>query len=287
MAGWCCRFQIAGAVIQVESDSDACKEDMWKFLQLYQPVSSAKPVLVFAVQKQADDYIFSSRFEGEHPRVLWHSQDAREISAALEIHLYSQTIQLLDPEYISLHASLLGIDGRAIMFAGESGSGKSSICTAGLLAGASYLSDEFGLLDREGMVHSFPRPMQWEHESHPAFDRGEVLATGKMASDYFEFPDREGDVTRCYLWYPGLVEYHPLPLAAVVFQQFKADIDRVKLVKIPRHQALMELPKHLHMQRGMAHDLPLLNQRLPQGCRFYQLAFPDVHQAWKELMHQL
>jgi len=278
--GWSIQCLIAGVVVQVKSDSSACREDMHKFLCLYQQVDSNDVSLTFCVIKQSHgfDFILSDSI-GAHTH-LWFSADEREVSAALEIHFYSQLIQYLDPEIVSIHAAVLNIAEQACMFAGVSGAGKSSICTAGLLTGAKYLSDEFALLDQQGAIHPFPRPMQWEFATHPAFKREDIQNSGLISADYFDFPDASGNIARCHLWHPQHIQREPLPLNYVVLHQYSSTLEKAELTEIARHEALVELPQHLHVQRGLAKDLPMLNQRIAKDCRFFRLGFPDVFEAW-------
>ena len=277
---WLYQYLIAGCVIQVDSDSEACQQDMQKFLCLYQPVQGCQPDLRFSITKHQGNYTFSLMVQGVKQE-LWRSDDEAEVTAALEIHLYTQIIQYLDRQHImSVHASAVNIQDKAIMFAGVSGAGKSSICTAALLDKAYYLSDEFALLDAQGFLHPFPRPMQWEHPEHPAFKRKDILDTGLIHADAFDFPAATGETVRCHLWHPRHIQRKPLPLCCIVLHQYKADLRETELVEIPRHEVLASLPQHLHIQHGLAKDLPRLNQRVPKRCRYYRLYFSNVKQAW-------
>jgi len=289
---WFVQFRIADCIVQVDSDSSVCKKAMFKFLCLYERVDGFYPNLRFSVIASEQKFSFVFTAPNGLVQTLWESADEDEVSAALEIHLYSRLVQFLDAQnVVSIHASVLNIHDSAIMFAGVSGAGKSSICTAGLLDGAVYLSDEFTLLDKEGNVHPFPRPMQWEHPTHPAFNRDEIKKSGLIKADYFDFPAASGEITRCHLWHPSQIERRPLPLQYVVLHQYKADLAAVEMVSIPRHEALLELPKHLHIQYGLGKDLPRLNQRIGVSCKFYRVNFPSAKNAWSvmkaEVEHKL
>ncbi|MEY2411508.1 MAG: hypothetical protein QOD84_114 [Acidobacteriaceae bacterium] len=72
----------------------------------------------------------------------------------IETHIAQATRQRL-----FLHAGVVGWMGRAIVFPGRSLSGKSTLTREFLRAGAEYFSDEFAVLDAEGGVHPFPRPL--------------------------------------------------------------------------------------------------------------------------------
>ena len=284
---WSYQYLIANAVVQVESDSASCEHDMQKFLCLYEAVQGQNADLIFRVQFLEKKFVFTLHTE-DAEEVLWMSEDAAEVSAALEINLYNKLVQYLNAkDIVSVHSAVLNINDKAIMFAGVSGAGKSSICTAGLLDGAAYLSDEFTLLDSRGFVHPFPRPMQWEFPTHPAFDRDEIEKSGLIDADYFDFPDAQGQPARCHLWHPKHIQRQPLPLTTVVLHQYKADISSVECFEIPRFEALSALPEHLHMQYGMAKDLPRLNQRIDKECKFYRLHFPDVLEAWKTVKRKV
>lgn len=59
-----------------------------------------------------------------------------------------------------VHAGAVELRGRGIILPGISGSGKSTLVAALLRAGAVYLSDEFAVLDGEGRVHPYSRPLR-------------------------------------------------------------------------------------------------------------------------------
>lgn len=72
-------------------------------------------------------------------------------------------IGLKAPGLIFVHAGAVAIGGRCVIFPGRSFSGKTSLVAAFLKAGATYLSDEFGVLDATGMVHPFPTHLSVRH----------------------------------------------------------------------------------------------------------------------------
>ena len=60
------------------------------------------------------------------------------------------------PDRIFVHAGAIALGDRAVIFPGRSFSGKTSLVAAFLRAGATYLSDEFAVLDSDVMVHPYP-----------------------------------------------------------------------------------------------------------------------------------
>src|SRR3954447_3175217 len=58
-----------------------------------------------------------------------------------------------------VHAGVVGWQGKAILIPGRSFSGKTTLVKALIEAGATYYSDEFAILDRQGLVHPYPLPL--------------------------------------------------------------------------------------------------------------------------------
>ena len=59
----------------------------------------------------------------------------------------------------AVHSGAVLIDGRAVLLPGSSHAGKSSLVAELLRRGASCFSDEYALIDNEGRIHSYPRPL--------------------------------------------------------------------------------------------------------------------------------
>jgi hypothetical protein len=76
--------------------------------------------------------------------------------AVLESEL-RQSLAALAPRRTFVHAGVVGWQGRAILVPGRSRSGKTTLVAELVRAGASYLSDEFAVLDERGRVHPFAK----------------------------------------------------------------------------------------------------------------------------------
>jgi hypothetical protein len=61
---------------------------------------------------------------------------------------------------IFVHAGVVGWNDRAILIPGRSFSGKTTLVAALVRAGATYYSDEYAVIDRQGMVHPYAQPLQ-------------------------------------------------------------------------------------------------------------------------------
>jgi hypothetical protein len=92
--------------------------------------------------------------------------DAIVASAAHAVELAPALIRALDEAVIkrltklrALHAGAVLLGGRALLLPGVSHAGKSSLVAELLRRGATYFSDEYALIDSEGRVHPYPRPL--------------------------------------------------------------------------------------------------------------------------------
>lgn len=92
--------------------------------------------------------------------------DAVVASDSRAIGLVPDIIRALDDAVIprlktlrAVHAGTVVIGGRALLLPGVSHAGKSSLVAELLRRGATYFSDEYALIDSEGRVHPYPRPM--------------------------------------------------------------------------------------------------------------------------------
>lgn len=61
------------------------------------------------------------------------------------------------PDWIFVHAGVVALNGRALVIPGGSFSGKTTLVRALVELGATYYSDEYAVLDEDGMVHPYPR----------------------------------------------------------------------------------------------------------------------------------
>jgi len=215
--------------------------------------------------------------------MLWRGEDAGEVVAAFEYHLYRLATKALSERLVSLHAAALASCGRAILFVGASGAGKSSLATQGLLAGMGYLSDEFALLDVKGRVHPFPRPLQWGKSRHPAFRHSALLAGGMFRKAGYSFPDRKGGICRSLLWLPTRVVHHPQAVRVLILPRFHRRSLPAELHPLPRSQALLMLAQELHQRVHDMQAVRLLHEYLPQAIPIFSLQYSDVRQAWRAI----
>lgn len=69
------------------------------------------------------------------------------------------TVAVKAPDRIFIHAGVVARNGWALLLPGDSFAGKTTLIAALVRAGALYYSDEFAVVDPEGRVHPFPKPL--------------------------------------------------------------------------------------------------------------------------------
>lgn len=78
--------------------------------------------------------------------------------------LVQMTLTAEASQFLFVHAGVVGWQGKALVAPGPSRAGKSTLVLELVRAGASFLSDEFAVFDRQGRVHAYPRTL-WQRLS--------------------------------------------------------------------------------------------------------------------------
>jgi hypothetical protein len=99
---------------------------------------------------------------------------------------------------VFVHAGVVGWKGRAIVIPGRSYSGKSTLVSELVKAGATYYSDEYAVFDTRGRVHPFPKPLEMRRSGEWKQTKVEVEQFG------------------------GTTGMKPLPVALVLVTGYKA-----------------------------------------------------------------
>ncbi|HEV3115299.1 MAG TPA: hypothetical protein VGY99_32860 [Candidatus Binataceae bacterium] len=119
------------------------------------------------------------------------------VLGALESELDRRVEERAAPERIFIRAGVVGWRGRAILIVGPPQSGTSTLVAALLRAGALYYSDHYAVLDSDGLVHPYARPL-W-------------LCTGSFANPLRHRPEELGARTGT----------QALAVGAVVFARYR------------------------------------------------------------------
>ncbi|HXC94116.1 MAG TPA: hypothetical protein VNU92_00370 [Edaphobacter sp.] len=94
------------------------------------------------------------------------ADDAVVASASTAIDLVPELIRILDDAVVgslktfrAIHAGAVLLGERALLLPGKTHAGKSSLVAELLRRGAIYFSDEYAVIDSDGHVHAYPRPL--------------------------------------------------------------------------------------------------------------------------------
>jgi hypothetical protein len=123
-----------------------------------------------------------------------------DLDVALELLDNQLRIQIgvAAPDTIFVHAGVVAHQGRTVVIPAMSFGGKTTLVAALVKAGAVYFSDEFAVIDRDGLVHPYPKPLSIRDANQAQVDHT-VESLGGVAAD------------------------EPLPLGMIVATRYRAD----------------------------------------------------------------
>ena len=125
------------------------------------------------------------------------TQDLNEALEILESDLHTQVAAQAKTR-LFVHAGVVAVHGQAVLIPGRSFSGKTSLVAALVRAGATYYSDEYAVLDTEGRVYPYARPL--------ALRNTQGQPSGLVTAESLG----------------GLVGTEPLPVGIIVGAEYKA-----------------------------------------------------------------
>jgi hypothetical protein len=193
-----------------------------KLLTLLTPIWRPSPVLsverLFSLQVGTPSALDS----GFTPHRLFEDQEfvamGRNSEEALEMMESQLKLYMAERarRRVFVHAGVVGWRGKAIVFPGRSYAGKTSLVAELVRAGATYYSDEYAVLDRQGRVHPYSIPLairepnSYKQRRCPAEELG------------------------------GSIGKKPLPVGLIVVSRFKSG-KRFKPRTLSSGQAVLEL----------------------------------------------
>ena len=154
------RFALFGCPFEIRNPSAAvwrAIEDRLPPLELPEP--DARPLRRYSVDPHGGAFTVG--------RARRRSVSAATVPAAADLVVddVERALARSIDGRILVHAGAVRWRGRAILLPGRSGSGKSELVAALVRAGADYLSDEFAVLDRNGEVQPYRRPISLRRPS--------------------------------------------------------------------------------------------------------------------------
>jgi hypothetical protein len=186
-------------------------------------------------------------------------------SAGRTISLVPDLIRALDDGVIqrltglrAVHAGAVLWGERALLLPGITHAGKSSLVAELLRRGATYFSDEYALIDSEGRVHPYPRPLLLRNGSP---EQSPVLPS--------EYNARIGDTSAPVGWILSL-EYLPESTWSIA--------------TVHQSEALLILLRNTPHVLSESPDLVAVFQRAVAGATCYVGDRPDVDEAASQIL---
>ncbi len=69
------------------------------------------------------------------------------------------TVAEFAPKHVFVHAGVVAVDGKAIVIPANSFKGKTTLVSELVKRGAVYYSDEYAVIDTDGLIHPFPKDL--------------------------------------------------------------------------------------------------------------------------------
>src|SRR4051794_10219331 len=92
-------------------------------------------------------------------------------------------IAMAAPDHVFVHAGVVAFDDRAIVIPGPTFSGKTTLVAECVRAGALYYSDDLAALDRDGLVHPYPKPLSMRLNGVSQTDHDVALLGGTAGTE--------------------------------------------------------------------------------------------------------
>jgi hypothetical protein len=120
----------------------------------FTPIGSAKPDLhyTFLTSSKGDiEYDLDGALSGT---LLPNGGSERHLNSMIRAHVAGKS-----KNWVFIHAGVVEWRGKAIIIPGQSYQGKTTLVSELIRIGAGYMSDEFAILDKAGLVHPFDRDL--------------------------------------------------------------------------------------------------------------------------------
>lgn len=125
-----------------------------------------------------DGFYFDLAIDGEGVAAAVELEVALDL---LEVQLRFHIAQHA-PGLIFVHAGVVGYKGRGIVIPGPTFSGKTTLVSELVRAGADYYSDDYAVLDGAGQVHPYAKPLSIRGDDSIQLDH-DVAAFGGVAGE--------------------------------------------------------------------------------------------------------
>jgi len=184
-------------------------------------------------------------------------------------------------QYLVIHSAVVEKNGKAIIFPGTPGSGKSTLCAGLVSQGWRLLSDEMALLSTEtGLITPIPRPISLKNESIDivrSFANDDIFV-GKPVHD-----TAKGSVAHmCAPMSSVSRSDEPAVPTAIIFPKFRKEVS-IELLPLSKGRTFLELAENsfnYHILGSTAFSV--LTAMLDQ-CECFRLNYQNLDDAYATL----
>jgi hypothetical protein len=149
-------FEALGTAVEVTVDDDVGANDIVDLLLAAYPDTSRPPALAFHLRGGAAPALSCA---GVYVTPV---ETVADVVPLFEVDLYHALVEHARPGWL-LHAATLERDGRALVFAGPSGAGKTTLTLALVARGWRFVTEEITVIDRDATVTGLARPIHAMH----------------------------------------------------------------------------------------------------------------------------
>lgn len=128
------------------------------------------------------------------------------------------------PHLVFVHAGVVAWRGKAVLVPADSFKGKSTLVAELVRAGAKYYSDDFAIIDAEGLVHPFPRNISMRSDDFKTFELSIDELDGEVGSG-------------------------PAPLGVVLVTEYSPEAEFQPIIETPGSGLLKLIPFTLSMRQ--------------------------------------
>jgi len=241
------RVVVLDTVVSVRVAPDVEREPFAALTRLYARTDK-RPQIVYDVRLADGSMSEIALWRDE--QCLYRSSEPADLPPAFELDLY-ETVMAAMPNGLFLHAGGVVLANKALILAGASGTGKSTLIQALVNKGALYISDEWVHIDCEGRVRGIQRPICHDHWVEGSWR--------------YAVPSRAGGLSVQYLTTPGaaVVADAVVVLGCLVtLQGYGADNPHIE--SVTGAAALTQLWQHVLRPNDEASQCALsISQRFP------------------------
>lgn len=228
-------FESYGVFVRIESNLQEMVDEAEKLVKVsllnnVRPVVKKKFDLVFQLDRNKRGTRIISQNENEIARGGTHKKFFKFFDSVIRVAVAERA-----PGLVFLHAGVVGWKGKAVIIPADSFKGKSTLVSELVRNGAEYYSDDFAIIDHDGLVHPFARRINRRTEDYKTYE----VTVEELGGSYGKTP---------------------IPVGFVLFTEYKKDAKWSPKMLKPGQGVLELIPFTLCLRHRPDFSLEVLNK---------------------------